>query len=50
MLTTEATVITMINMKFSSELPGNQDKKGGCPGSHNFHLIKYASSFLGVDC
>ena len=40
MLTTEAAVITVINMKFSSKLPGNQDKKGRCPGSHNSHLIE----------
>ena len=26
-LTTETTVVTVINMKFGSELPGNQDKK-----------------------
>lgn len=28
MLTTEATVVTVVNRKFSSKLPGNQDKKG----------------------
>lgn len=27
MLTTEATVVTVINMKLTSELPGNQDKR-----------------------